>query len=465
MIWYHRFRYIWRYPEIWVLTGLALVTRLWQLDAPRSIVFDEVYFRTFASDYLSGHYFFDIHPPLVKLIFAGMGSLFHLSADQVASAQSGEVVLRLLPALAGAALVPMIYILLRQFRLSRRIATLGAVFILFDNALLVESRFVLMDSLLLLTGFAAISTYWVYRKASGRNRWIWLSITALLLGVLISIKWTGLAIVGLIGATWLYESVSRRVEWQRMLREIVCAFLIIATVYIGSFAVHFALLSRSGEGDVFMSERFQTTLQGNQHYNPKQTVTFWDKFTELNHEMYSAQSSLTGVKHPYSSEWYSWPWMMRPVYYWQGQTAANGLQGNIYLLGNPVVWFAGLVSVVVVSVALLVFPKLLGNRWRLAVFLVAGYLINFIPFAFINRPMFLYHYLFAFVISILLFCVLADRLLQWQRDTYSKRAVLVTYVLVIAMACVGFVYFAALSYGWPMSQGELLQRIWLPTWR
>ena len=447
------------------MTGLALFTRLWQLGMPRSIVFDEVYFRTFASDYLSGHYFFDIHPPLVKLLFAGIGSLFHLSATQVASGGAADVLLRLLPALAGATLVPLIYGILRQLNFDRRIATLGGLCILLDNALLVESRFVLMDSLLLLAGLGAISAYLALRSAHGRRRWVYVVIMAVLLGVLVSTKWTGLAIVGLLGVAWLCESVLKQPSWQNMAREAAIIVMTIVTIYIGSFMIHFSLLNNSGDGDAFMSERFQSTLQGSVYYDASARLSFWDKFTELNREMYTAQNTLKGVIHPYSSQWYSWPFMARPIYYWQGETLANGAQGNIYLLGNPVIWVLGAVSVVVAIATLLGARKWLGKRLYLTAFLLAGYAINFVPFAFIDRPMFLYHYLFAFVLSILLFCVVADRSFAWLTDKYGKRVAHRTYVGVIVVICVSFLYFLPLSYGWPMSPGELQQHMWLSSWR
>lgn len=465
MTWFHRYRRLWRCPEVWVLTGLALLTRLWQLGVPNEIVFDEVYFRTFASNYLNGHYFFDIHPPLVKLLFASIGSLFQLSAPQVASGDMGIILLRLLPALAGAALVPLVYLILRQLHFGRRIATLGGLCILLDNALLVESRFVLMDSLLLLAGFGAISAYLAFRKAEGRRRWMYVLVMSLLLGALVSTKWTGLAIVWLVSVVWLYEGVLRRWPWRRMVGEGAVVVLTITVIYVGSFMVHFTLLNRSGDGDAYMSERFQSTLRGSRYYDARAHVSFWDKLIELNHEMYSAQSSLNGVTHPYASRWYSWPFMLRPIYYWQGQTLQDGRQGNIYLLGNPVIWVAGTISVTVALVALAVSSKWLRARRGLTVFLLAGYMINFVPFAFIDRPMFLYHYLFAFVLSILLFCVVVEGLFNWQATKYSRRATQWTYSAILVAMCLSFVYFLPLSYGLPLSQSDLQQHMWLQSWR
>ena len=64
-------KFLRRYPEIIILTIAALATRMWALFSPASVVFDEVYFKAFAGNYLTGAYFFDIHPPVGKLLLAG----------------------------------------------------------------------------------------------------------------------------------------------------------------------------------------------------------------------------------------------------------------------------------------------------------------------------------------------------------------------------------------------------------
>jgi dolichyl-phosphate-mannose-protein mannosyltransferase len=462
MKWYHR---LFRYPELWLLTATALFTRLWQLQLPPAVVFDEVYFRQFAANYLDGHYFFDIHPPLVKLLLAGTASVLHLSPEQVGGGDPAGLVLRIIPAIAGALLVPLIYIIVRQLGLGRRIATFGALLVLFDNALMVESRFVLMDSLLLLAGFGALSCYLALRRRTGNKRWLWVVIMAILLGLLVTTKWSGLAIAGLITLAWFVEGRLSKTSWRRMVGEALLTISIVASIYVGSFAAHFALLSHSGEGDAFMSEKFQATLIGNQNYNKTASMSFWDKFIELNSEMYTAQSTLNGVQHPYSSRWYSWPLEARPVYFWQSEPQKGDTQGNIYLLGNPVVWWGSSIAVLIALLVWLGRPQWLGHRRRLIAFLLAGYSLNFVPFAFIDRPMFLYHYLFALLFAILITCVAIGRFFDWQAQHYGRRAAVQTYWAIVAVIVLSFLYFLPLSYGWPLTPADLQQRMWLPSWR
>ncbi len=461
MTWYKR---LFRYPEVWLLGVAALFSRLIFIGNPPSIIFDEVYFRSFATDYLSGHYFFDIHPPLMKLFFAGSAHLLGLSPEQLGGDDPAGTVLRILPALAGAALVPLVYVLLRQFSLGRRVATLGGLLVLLDNALLVESRLIVMDSVLLLVGIGAMSAYVALRGSAGLRRVAWVGVVAILIGILVSIKWSGLAIAGLIGLVWLYEGIKRHTGWQRLFAEAGLGFVIAATIYIGSFMVHFSLLDRSGEGDAFMSERFQSTLQGNPLYSESAGMAFWDKFVELNAQMYTAQDSLIGVEHPYASEWYTWPLQLRPVYYWQG-AEIEGLQAHIYLLGNPMVWWGSAVGALVALLLWLARPRSLGRHRTLVGFLLFGYMANFLPFAFIDRPMFLYHYLFALIFAILLTCVLLALLFDWQAQKYGRKTVYQTSWGIAAALMLGFIYFIPVSFGVPLTVSDLGRYMWLPSWR
>ena len=62
------------------MTACAVVAGLWgrlrDLGFPPKRVFDEIYFPVFASKYLEGERFFDLHPPLGKFIIAASIALF-----------------------------------------------------------------------------------------------------------------------------------------------------------------------------------------------------------------------------------------------------------------------------------------------------------------------------------------------------------------------------------------------------
>ena len=84
---------------------------------PREAVFDEVHFGKFVSGYFTGEYFFDIHPPLGKLMIAGMGKAagFQPGFDFIKIGEeypnNQYIWLRFLPALFGSLLIPLVYLL------------------------------------------------------------------------------------------------------------------------------------------------------------------------------------------------------------------------------------------------------------------------------------------------------------------------------------------------------------------
>src|SRR3954469_23814091 len=116
-------------PEFIVLTVLSAAMHLWRLFTPKVVVWDEIHFEHHAGHYLARTHYFDVHPPLGKLLYAAEAHIFGVSASSLLAGQPAPV-LRLLPALLGALIVPVVYILLRQIGGARRVATLGAFVLL-----------------------------------------------------------------------------------------------------------------------------------------------------------------------------------------------------------------------------------------------------------------------------------------------------------------------------------------------
>ena len=138
-----------------VLLVLGFVSRFCFLSWPREVVFDEVHFGKFIGAYISGHYFFDIHPPFGKLLIAAVayhGGYRTTQPFEVIGEPYGKDVdvfaLRAAPATFGALLVPLSFLLSRELGCSDAAALLVGAMVLLDGALLVESRLLLTDSVL-----------------------------------------------------------------------------------------------------------------------------------------------------------------------------------------------------------------------------------------------------------------------------------------------------------------------------
>lgn len=434
------------------LLGLGLATHFAFYGTPNSAVFDEVHFGKFLSAYFTHQYYFDIHPPLGKLILAAWGWLWGFHPG-FGFANIGDVypdrlylALRFLPTLAGALLPLVIFGIARRLRISWWASLLAGVLVALDNALLVQSRFILLDSFLLLFGFSAFYAYLTYRAHGSLH---WLFAAGILASAALSIKWTGATFLAIIicleFATLVREWRAKKLQllFPRALALVALPLLI----YAGVFRIHFMLLTHSGTGDAFMSPAFQHALQGNSNASRTDLVdqSPFAQTAELNIEMYRSNKRLTAT-HPYASLWYTWPLMQRPIFYWVHDTA------RIYLIGNPITWWASSVAVVV---ALLLAIGWIRSTPRTLWLLLGAWAINLFPFIGITRVMFLYHYFTALIWAILILACVVDRLGNPKRFFW----------VLSSAALLLFIFFAPLSYGLPLSDASYHLRTWFSSWQ
>jgi dolichyl-phosphate-mannose-protein mannosyltransferase len=114
---------------------LGLIYRVWKINDPGEVVFDEVHFGKFASFYLERTYYFDVHPPLGKLLLAGVGYLlgydghYHFKKIGENYVENGVpfIGLRLFPAACGAAIVPLTFLTLKEIGFSLPGAAFGGL--------------------------------------------------------------------------------------------------------------------------------------------------------------------------------------------------------------------------------------------------------------------------------------------------------------------------------------------------
>ncbi|MDE3053342.1 MAG: phospholipid carrier-dependent glycosyltransferase [Gemmatimonadota bacterium] len=459
-------------PELYVLAGLAALTRFWTLFSPWAVVFDEVHYEKFVADYLGRVFYVDVHPPLANQIFMLWARLMHVGIPTLAGPHPAPA-MRVVPALAGTLIIPVFYLLLRQLGAPRVLATLGGLLLLLDNALLAESRVLVPDALLILFNLGAVTCFLSARGRGGRDRWARLAGAALFAGLAVSIKWTGLSALGLIGLVWLADVRRERPPRRRWAGEGALLLAVPVALYVAVFAVHFARLTHYGRGAMFMPGAFKATLVGSPSYDPRVRVSFPRKFLDLNYAMRQVDASLVGTDTVAASPWYSWPLIERAIDFWSGPRGADGRQASIFLEGNPVLWYGIPLALVIAGVGLYR-RRARFRAWRdpMAV-LAAGYLINFLPFVLIQRVMYQYSYFMAFLYSLALAVVATGAWTgeagagggagtgggwSWPGGSRAR-----WYYGILMLAVAGFVWFAPLTYGWPLSQRSFELRFWIVT--
>jgi len=452
-------------PELLILSAVSALMHFWRLFTPHAVVWDEIHFERHAGHYLAGTFYFDVHPPLGKLLYAAEARLFGLPASSLLAGLPA-VQLRVLPALLGTLIVPLVYLLLRQLVAARRVATLGAFVILCENALLVDTRVALLEPYIIVFGLLAITAYFAAARRQSGQRWLFLALSALMAGFAVSVKWTGASALGVILATWLFHTITARPRIARAIGELALLVAIPVVVYVATFAIHFNLLRATGVDQSVMSARFRTTLVGDASYDPASRMSFTAKLRDLHRAKARGNTSLEYVTHSASSPWYTWPIMKHPILLWQ-----NGLTTNrrfsLILLGNPVVWWGSLIGSAFFCAAFVSRRLRLNGHTFAILFLLGGLLLNFLPFIAIRRVMYLYHYLFALVWLVLLAVMSLGIAASWNDSTDDKlwsfptpRSRIV-YWSVAAVVLVGFVYFSPFTFAWPLSARAYDARFWV----
>ena len=102
-----------------------------------------------------------------------------------------------------------------------------------------------------------------------------------------------------------------------------------------------------------------------------------------------------------------------------------------------------------------IFQKHKDKHFGVIGFILAGYLGNLLPYVFVHRVSFLYHYF-----PSLIFLFIALGFFLWQY--FRKYPYLIAVVLALIVA--SFIFLAPLSYGLPWSEPVFNERVWLPTW-
>lgn len=438
-----------------LLTALSLLTHLLFFGYPSAVVFDELYNGSFISAYHTGSFYFDIHPPLAKIILKFFGYLVGIPYDvdfgAIGNALPPEIILlRILPVIAGIILPLIVYFICRHLNLSKIASFTAGMLMVLENSLIVQSRFILFDSTMLLFGFSAILLYLIYTKDT--KKWHLLILSAILAAGALSIKWTGLAFPLFI----IIFEIIRTEKLLQTVKQAVKTVLVYGIIglffYMSVFAIHFAYLDHTGPGDAFMTDRFQKTLIGSPYENDASLKPkgFFGKFIELNLQMYDANKTLDAT-HMYGSKWHTWPLMLKPIFYWQSAPEAGHY---IYFLGNPFIYWLGTLSII----SLIFYSIFRKQNRKIALFILAGFLVNFIPFIFIGRVMFLYHYEAALIFSIMALVFLLDQI-------FSDRKKIIVCSSIIGVCLVTFLYFSPLTYGTYLDEGGLDARMWLSSWR
>ena len=239
---------------------IGVFARVFWLSYPNARVFDEVYFPVFAKQYLDRVDVFDVHPPLGKFIIAIGIWLFG----------DNGIGWRIMPLLLGLATIWLIGYLWWIYTKDRLASVMVAFLVAIDGMFIAYSRTGLMDGILFFFMFATLVAILKNKDKAP------LLGMATLLGLTASVKWVGLAVV----VPLIYLSFRRR-KFSELLFSLWWAVAVYVVVV--------------GFGEWL--DRAPDLL---------------DAIVKWNIQAADYHLALTAT-HPWSSPWWSWPLLMRPV--------------------------------------------------------------------------------------------------------------------------------------------------------
>lgn len=385
----------------WIGFVIALAIRMWGMQEPSGLVSDEVFFVRDGQAYSQQRSYFDPHPPLGKMLIAG----------SIAAIGDTPIGWRMTSALFGAACIPLSWYVVWFLTKKQRAATIAMTLVLFDGALLVDSRLGLINTTWIALALASFVV--VLSAQEKRFPWWRIGVAGVLIGCSLATKWLAAAVWIPLIAYWLSIHWTRRARDRWLATTIL--ILVPCGIYIGISLLHHVLLPGT------------------------------ETFFALQQHMLQYHLTVPSVGDPNAQQWWGWLIAWRPFPYFTGD--GESAFGVLRSLPNPFIWWTGSLVMVISMV----------KGWRVSATRWLNILILFawVPFAFVQRVMYSYHMILFGIWLALVLGIVLDRWIE------NHRRIVLGYLLG-AFLC--WVWFLPWYLNIPISPTQHQLRSWLPSW-
>ena len=393
---------------------------LW-LGFRNGMYFDEIYHARSAYEMLHGLYCYEnTHPPLGKLLI-GVGILIF---------GMNPFGWRIVGTLFGIAMLPLMYVFCKRMTRSTPLSALGCWLLAFDFMHFVQTRIATIDTYAV---FFILLMYLLMYLFFTEQRLRYLALSGLFFGLGAASKWTCLYAGAGLALIWAWYWVKNaRLGPKAFLKN--CGFCLVFFVLLPCCIYYLAYLpyGRACGYRLFSAEYLKMVLD-NQSY------------------MFHYHSGVVAT-HPYSSRWYQWLLDIRPILYYL-QYLPDGMRSSFGAFVNPALCWGGFIALFVLLYLVI------ARRDETAAFILLGYLAQLVPWMFVSRLTFEYHYFPCTVFLVLamgyvfsIFC---------RNGRYGRR-----YVWGFALGSLALfaLFYPALS-GAPVNNALATRLLgWLPSW-
>jgi len=387
-----------------------------------STYFDEIYHPRTGYEFLHGLTVFETtHPPLGKVFMSWSIDAFGMT----------PFAWRLPGTLFGIFMIPLLYAFARMILRSNNFALFAAFIFTFDFMLFSHTRLATIDTFV--TFFVLAMYFFMYlytRRASEHSlakSLVLLALCGAAMGLAIASKWQGL--YGALGLPILFFPalykvylLDKRKAWTIFY---YCFAFFIALPLVIYMLSYIPFINAQGGG----------------------IRAIWDNQVLM--LRYHSIYVLAHVHHSFASPWWSWPFIQVPLWQYQTVISATMRQG-MSSMGNPTVWWFGVFAI---GFAIFTLAKKRRNESD-TIFLLLAYAVNFLPWIFVTRLTFIYHYFPSVPFMVILIALFFKKYVR--RDYLSFAYAAVVFAL--------FVLFYPVLSGMPVNVGFVEYLRWLPRW-
>jgi dolichyl-phosphate-mannose--protein O-mannosyl transferase len=166
--------------------------------------------------------------------------------------------------------------------------------------------------------------------------------------------------------------------------------------------------------------------------------------------MYKYHTAIVAT-HSYSSPWWSWIIDLKPMNYYR--EISDGIFSSITCFGNPALFLGGIVAILYL-IYLAITKKAIE-----AIFILFAFFSLYLPYIFVSRLMFIYHFYYAVPFLILAVIYALKDLIKWNSKTY------IIYFLYLISIIVLFLLFYPVLSGYEIAKSYVdTYLIWINGW-
>lgn len=477
----------WRGPLLATLVAAAL--RLPGLGRPHALVFDETYYVKDALSLLRYGYERKTVEGANELLLDGQTGIFTTEPEYVVHPPLGKWLIalgeqvfgatpfgwRIIVALLGVASVLVTARVARRLARSNTVGTVAGLLLALDGVHIAMSRTALLDGTLSFLVLCAFAVLIVDRDSARLDatrvvgvRWTRPSI-AFLLGLALATKWSALyfAVAFVILMLW-WDLSARQAQAQRRFdeglspsprhgvtsawaRHDVLGSLTMPVIAVATYLTTWTgwLATQGGWGrDWLPSGQSQPTL-----LSPIQALLHYHS------QMLSFHINLDAA-HNYRANPWGWPLMLRPTSFFYDTAptcGADSCSQEVIPLGNPVVWWFGVV-------ALLILANFAAKRVHSAALpIIVAFAAGWVPWLFFPERTTFHFYSVVFVpytaIAVALVAYIVTSAPETQRDSWNPK--LIAFVFFVASLTA---FFYPVLTGMSLTYEQWHLRMWLPGW-